>query len=144
MLREARTDGSVAATNDSARPRSSGEMAAAISKAAVRLIAEYTGRGPTRAHTTITPRWVFITLEDTLTKGERQLAANGKADWVLQTRKHFQSVMRRDLENVVREHTGREVLAFMSDNHTDPDVAVEAFLMAPNGGVFATDETASP
>ena len=52
--------------------------------------------------------------------------------------------MRRDLENVVREHTGREVLAFlMSDNHTDPDVAVEAFLMAPDGGVLASDETAS-
>ena len=41
----------------------------------------YTGRGPTRARTTISGDWVFVTLLDTMTKGERQLAANGEGDW---------------------------------------------------------------
>jgi uncharacterized protein YbcI len=101
-----------------------GQIARSISNDAVRLIAEYTGRGPTKAHTTISGRWVFITLEDTLTKGERQLVANGHQDAVLATRKRYQSVMRADLQAAVTHHLGREVVAFMSDNHVDPDVAV--------------------
>jgi uncharacterized protein YbcI len=58
-------------------------------------MAEYTGRGPTRARTTISNRWVFVTLEETLTKGERQLVANGHAEQVLATRKSYQHIMRR-------------------------------------------------
>jgi uncharacterized protein YbcI len=117
-----------------------GEKLAAISNATVRLLAEYTGRGPTRARTTISGRWVFITLEDTLTKGERQLAANGHGDWVLQTRKHFQSVMQAELQAAVERYTGRQVVAFMSDNHIDPDVAVEVFMLAPDGDPLASEE----
>ena len=107
-----------------------GEVAQHISNDAVRLIAEYTGRGPTKARTTITGRWVFITLEDTLTKGERKLAANGQAEWVLDTRKRFQRIMRADLEAAVERHTGHAVIAFMSDNNVDPDVGIEAFMLA--------------
>jgi uncharacterized protein YbcI len=121
-------------------PVVAGEKLAAISNATVKLLAEYTGRGPTRARTTISGRWVFITLEDTLTKGERQLAANGHGDWVLQTRKRFQAVMQSELEAAVERHTGREVVAFMSDNHIDPDVAVEAFMLAPDGDPLAAAE----
>ena len=78
-------------------------MAAEISKAAVHLIAEYTGRGPTRAHTTITHRWVFITLEDTLTKGERQFAAR-QADWVLETRRFPERHATRPRKRRARAH----------------------------------------
>jgi hypothetical protein len=31
------------------------------------------------------------------------------------------------------EETGRKVIAFMSDNHIDPDVAAEVFLLEPSG-----------
>ena len=34
---------------------------------------------------------------------------------------------------LVQDITGRPVLAFMSTNHLDPDVAVEIFLLEPNG-----------
>jgi uncharacterized protein YbcI len=34
----------------------------------------------------------------------------------------------------VEEITGRKVLAFLSDNHIDPDVAVESFVLEPEGG----------
>ena len=97
------------------------------------MIAEYTGRGPTRARTTVSGDWVFICLEDTLTKGERKLAANGHADAVLETRRNYQEIMRGELEQLVEEHTGRKVSAFMSDNHIDPDVAVEVFQLQPDG-----------
>lgn len=110
-----------------------GPLQAAISNAVVRTIAEYTGRGPTKARTTITHDWVFVTLEDTLTKGERRLAEGGRTDSVLQTRRDFQEAMEGDLTRLVEEMTGQKVLAFMSANHVDPDVAVEAFALAPNG-----------
>jgi uncharacterized protein YbcI len=114
-----------------------GQIARSISNDAVRLIADYTGRGPTRAHTIISGRWVFITLEDTLTKGERQLVANGHEDTVLATRKRYQAVMREDLESTVTTHLGGTVVAFMSDNHIEPDVAVEAFMLEPGANVMA-------
>lgn len=106
-----------------------GEVARAISNEAVRLIADYTGRGPTKARTTINGDWVFIALEDTLTKGERHLAHNGHADAVRTIRRNYQDVMRLELEATVTRHLGRRVIAFLSDNHLDPDVALEGFLL---------------
>ena len=90
-----------------------------------------TGRGPTKARTVINHDSVMILLEDILTKGERKLAENGKADHVLHGRHEFQLVMRDDLIHVVEQETGRKVVAFMSDNHIDPDVAAEVFVLEP-------------
>lgn len=108
-----------------------GEISRAISNEAVRLIADYTGRGPTKARTTINGDWVFITLQDTLTRGEKQLVASGETEAVLATRRRYQHVMRHDLESTVSRHLGQGVVAFMSDNHVDPDVAVEVFMLEP-------------
>lgn len=68
-------------------------------------------------------------LRDTLTKGERSLVRDGLADMVLATRKAYQGTMRADLVAAVEEITGRTVSAFLSDNHIDPDLAVEMFVM---------------
>ena len=54
-----------------------GRLGAAISNAVVRLLAEYTGRGPTKARTTIRSDMVIVLLQDTLTKGERVLVTTG-------------------------------------------------------------------
>jgi uncharacterized protein YbcI len=76
-----------------------------ISTEAVRLLHEYTGRGPTKARTTIYHDSAIILLADALTKGERKLAESGHAERVLQ--------LRHD------------------DNHIDPDLAVEVFVLEP-------------
>jgi hypothetical protein len=39
--------------------------------------------------------------------------------------------MRTDLVSGVEAITGRTVIAFLSDNHIDPDFAVETFILAP-------------
>lgn len=78
-----------------------GNVAAEISRGAVQLLREYTGRGPTRARTEISHDSVLIVLADTLSKGEHRLAANGKADHVLRTRYEFQLVMRDELVALV-------------------------------------------
>lgn len=110
-----------------------GLAAAAISNGAVQLLAEYTGRGPTKAHTIISRDTVAIVMRDTLTKGERRLVEEGRTQHVLDTRRAYQSVMREDLVALVEQNIHRKVVAFMSDNHMDPDVAVEFFVLEPLG-----------
>jgi uncharacterized protein YbcI len=108
-----------------------GTVAAAISNSAVRVLSEYTGRGPTKAKTIINRDLVVILLQDTMTKGEKTLVANGKADLVINTRHEFQMAMRKDLTAAVETFAERKVIAFMSDNHIDPDMAAEVFVLEP-------------
>jgi uncharacterized protein YbcI len=112
-------------------PEKGGSHSAAISQRVVRLMSEYTGRGPTKARTTISKNLITVVLEDTLTRGERSLVADGKYDLVLTTRFAFQQTMRTDLVAAVQDITGRDVAAFMSANHIDPDMAVEVFVLNP-------------
>jgi uncharacterized protein YbcI len=104
---------------------------ATISDAAVRLLREYTGRGPTGARTTINHDSVMIVLRDTLTRGERMLVERGKANRVMEVRHDFQMVMKDDLVGAVESTLERKVIAFMSTNHVDPDLAVEVFVLEP-------------
>jgi uncharacterized protein YbcI len=53
---------------------------------------------------------------------------------VLRTRRAFQSAMRKEAIAGIEELTGRTVRVFMSDNHIDPDVAVECFVLEPEDG----------
>jgi uncharacterized protein YbcI len=108
-----------------------GEAQAAISNAIVGLLSEYTGRGPTRARTTMSGNLVVCVLEDTLTKGERSLVRNGRSALVLTTRRAFQDTMRDDIVAAVERITDRKAAAFMSDNHIDPDYAVEVVILEP-------------
>jgi uncharacterized protein YbcI len=108
-----------------------GQAAQAISNAVIRLVRDYTGRGPTQAHTTISDSHVMVVLRDTLLKAERSLVEDGQSEPVIAMRRRFQGTMEDDLVAAVVEHTGREVEAFLSDNHIDPDIAVEVFILKP-------------
>ena len=110
-----------------------GELAAAISQTVVRALAETTGRGPTKAKTTIGENGVFVVLQDTLTHGERTLSDAGQGRAVLDLRRRWQAVMQADVSREIEELTGRKVIGFMSDNHIDPDLAVEVFVLEPRG-----------
>jgi uncharacterized protein YbcI len=113
---------------------SNGAVAAEISRRAVQLLREFTGRGPTKARTVIASDTVAIVLADTLTRGERSLVEMGEEAHVLHTRRNYQRLMRQDLVGLVEDVSGRSVEAFFSDNHIDPDYAVEFFLMKPVSG----------
>ncbi len=117
--------------NGPATQRGDGRMNAAISDAVVRLFREYLGRGPTKTRTTVRDDLVVVLLEDTLTKAEKKLAAEGEEDAVMQMRRAAQGTMRTALSEAVTEHTGRGVVAFMSDNSLHPDYAVEVFVLEP-------------
>ncbi len=114
------------------RLQDGGSLASAISNSVRQLVAEYTGRGPTRARTSIRDNLVVVLLEDTLTKGERRLVAKGRDIRVLDYRAEFQAAMREDAIASIEELTGRKVTAFMSANHIDPDLAAELFVLEPD------------
>ncbi len=122
----------MASTTEREQP-TSGSKGAAISTMVVHTVSEYTGRGPTKARTYLHDDLVTVVMMDTLTKGEHSLVDDGLDQIVLSTRKAFQATMRRDLVRGIEEILGREVTAFLSDNHIDPDVAVEVFVLAPVG-----------
>jgi uncharacterized protein YbcI len=119
----------VAASNGGDEANGGGRLAAAISNVVVRLLSEYTGRGPTKARTVIRDNLVVVLLQDTLTKGERALVGKGRELKVLELRAEFQAAMRNDAEAAIEELTGRKVTAFMSANHVDPDLAAEIFVL---------------
>ena len=108
-----------------------GELAAMISNAVVTALARTTGRGPTKAKTTLGDNGVFVVLQDSLTRGERVLTDAGEGEAVLDLRRRWQRVMRTDLTREIEQLTGRKVIGFMSDNHLDPDLAVEVFVLEP-------------
>ena len=105
--------------------------AAMISTAAVQLLHDYTGRGPTKAKTMINDDVVTVLLADTLTRGERKLVENGRSERVMSLRHDFQLAMSDDFIAMVEQQLDRKVVAFMSQNHIDPDLAVEVFVLEP-------------
>jgi uncharacterized protein YbcI len=52
---------------------------------------------------------------------------------VLDIRRKFQRTMEDDLRAAIERLSGRKILAFMSDNHLDPDLAIETFVLEPVG-----------
>jgi uncharacterized protein YbcI len=115
-------------------PSADQSPAAQISSLVVQLLRGYTGRGPTKAWTSIDADLVTVVLRDLLTKGEQSLVDDGRGELVVELRHAYQQTMGRDLIDGVERLTGREVLAFLSANHLDPDIAIESFVLKPQAG----------
>jgi uncharacterized protein YbcI len=75
------------------------------------------------------------TCADTLTNGERALVERGRGNRVIQRRHDYELVMRDDLVEIVERELNRKVVAFMSQNHIDPDLAIEVFVLEPADAV---------
>ena len=75
------------------------------------MLREYTGRGPTKARTTIRDNVVVVMLEQTLTKGEQILVNKGRGENVLVLRREYQEAMRDESSAHVGQLTGRKVVA---------------------------------
>jgi uncharacterized protein YbcI len=121
----------MASEHDSNPRLDGGALNAAISQAIVQLMAENTGRGPTKARTTIDRDLIVVMLQDNLTPGERYLASSNRAEQVEEMRRAYQEAMRSDCIAAVEHLTDRKVTAFMSANHIEPDLAAEVFVLKP-------------
>jgi uncharacterized protein YbcI len=99
----------------------------------VSVTRDYTGRGPTRARAHLSDDLVTIVLQDSLSKGERSLLEDGRHTEVLAMRQAFQDTMGPAYIAGVEDILDRKVLAFLSANHLDPDIAIESFVLHPAG-----------
>jgi uncharacterized protein YbcI len=106
-----------------------GKVAAAISNAIVGIHREHYGRGAKRARTVMGAEHVICFLEDIYTPVERTLIEAGRFDTVQETRQTFQEAMRGRFVTAVEGLVGRKVIAFLSQVHMDPDLAVETFVL---------------
>jgi uncharacterized protein YbcI len=82
-------------------------------------------------------------LSDIYTQVEKTLIEAGKADHVRDTRQLHQIAMEADYRSTVEEVTGREVIAFVSSVHIDPDVAFEVFILEPIRLIEPSEDGAS-
>jgi uncharacterized protein YbcI len=112
-----------------------GGKRASISNALVGLFKEFYGKGPTAAKTYFNDDWVFVVMENGLTRNEETLVAAGENDMVRQYRMRFQEVMRERVCATISDLTGRSVLTYHSQLLFDPVRMVEMFLLAapPDG-----------
>jgi uncharacterized protein YbcI len=110
--------------------KSLGEMRATISREMVRLMAEYYGKGPTRAKTYIVEDLVVVVLEESFTRAEKTLVERGEREAIQHIRRRFQQQMAESFSGLVEQATGRRVRVFLSETDVDNDVSVETFLLA--------------
>lgn len=124
-----------AAARDPRADEGSPSVLAAISNEMVRLYKEQFGRGPTR----VRANWcgddvLSVTLEDTLTHAERNLAALGEHQRVRETRMAFQYATVRDFCEPVERIVGRKIRAFLSSMDTEVSgLSMESFVFYPVG-----------
>ena len=108
---------------------SKGQIAAAISNAIVGIHSKHYGKGPTKAKTYLLDDVVVTVMEDVFTTVERTLIDHDKAELVRDVRTTFQYTLRDEFTGAIREITGRETRAFISQIDWKADIAVEVFLL---------------
>jgi len=127
-------------------PELTGENLRRISSAIVGLYREHFGKGPTGAKTYVLDDLVICVLRDGLTTVEKTLFERGKGDVVREMRAAFQDAVAERFTSTIEHLTDRKVIAFMSQAHVGPDLAVEVFCLdEPVGPVGAVElATAGP
>ncbi len=106
-----------------------GGMLAAISNRIAALQRQHYGRGATKVRTLMDGDVVMCVMEDIYIAAERTLIESGRFAAVRETRSAFQDAMALQFTAAVEEATGRRVRAFLSQNHANPDIAIECFFL---------------
>jgi uncharacterized protein YbcI len=112
--------------------RSSNRILADVTEALVHLHRHYYGKGPSQAKSHVIDHTIVCMLYGGFTPVEQTLIDSGEAAAVHRVRSAFQKIMESEFCGRVEELTGRKVLAYMSQVHTDPNIAAEIFVLEPN------------
>ena len=115
----------------SASDRTEAGALSEVTRDLVRLHTEYYGKGPTKARSYMVSDMLISILEGGFTTVETTLIDEGQSDAVHGMRRGFQLAMEDRFRAVVEKATGRRVIAYMSQIHTGPDMAVELFVLEP-------------
>jgi uncharacterized protein YbcI len=111
-------------------PLSGGHLLAAISKSVVGIMHDHYGRGPMKAKTYALDDLIVVVMRGSgYTALEQTIMDSGEPDRVIAMREDFQRVMETRYKKTIKELTGRNVVAFLSQAHVEPDITMEIFFM---------------
>ena len=111
-------------------PLAGGQLLAAISTSIVRILREHYGRGPMKAKTYALDDIIVVVMRGSgFTPLEQTIMDSGAPQRVIEMREDFQRVMAERYKQTIRDLTGREVVAFLSQAHVEPDITMEIFFM---------------
>jgi uncharacterized protein YbcI len=110
-----------------------GALLAQVSNTVVGLYKRLYGKGPTKARSYFLDGAVVTVLRGGLTRAEATLIESGRADLVKRQRQEFQEAVRDEFMAAVTAVLGRQVVAFTSAMHHDPDLSVEVFVLEEDG-----------
>jgi uncharacterized protein YbcI len=112
-----------------ARP-AGGRLLATISTRIVAILRQHYGRGPMKAKTYALDDIIAVVMRGSgLTPLEKTIIDSGQPERVVSMRHDFQRIMTKRFTDTVEELTGRNVVAFLSQAHVDPDITIEIFFV---------------
>ncbi len=107
-------------------------LLAAVTEAMVALHERYYHRVPVTAKTLLLSDEVLIcVLGGIYTDVEKTMIEVQRTTIVQETRSAFQSAMQETFISAVQRLSGRNVLAFISNQHIGPDMEIELFMLEP-------------
>lgn len=127
------------------QPLSGGQLLSAISTAIVALLREHYGRGPMKAKTYALDDLIVVVMRGSgFTPLEQTIMDDDGGDRVVAMRHDFQRVMTDRFKRTIKDLTGRNVVAFLSQAHVEPDITIEMFFMDGPLEGFGTLEVSDP
>jgi uncharacterized protein YbcI len=126
-------------------PLAGGPLLAMISTSIVGILRDHYGRGPMKAKTYQLDDIIVVVMRGSgFTPLEQTIMDSGEPDRVIAMREDFQRVMADRYKRTIKELTGRNVVAFLSQAHVEPDITMEVFFMdGPLNGFGAVEVTAT-
>jgi uncharacterized protein YbcI len=118
-----------------------GHLLAAISTRIVAILREHYGRGPMKAKTYALDDIIVVVMRGSgFTSLEQTIMDSGEPDRVVAMRHDFQRMMSKRFTATIEELTGRNVVAFLSQAHVEPDLTMEIFFVdGPLEGLGAVE-----
>ena len=111
-------------------PLAGGKLLAAISNGIVAILREHYGRGPMKAKTYALDDIIVVVMRGSgFTPLEQTIMDSGDPDRVVAMRHDFQNMMSKRFTETIEELTGRNVVAFLSQAHVEPDLTMEIFFI---------------
>jgi uncharacterized protein YbcI len=106
-----------------------GRLDFALADAIARIQTEHLDLAPAHATAFHHSNIVVVVMDRVLSNAEKLLAQNGSSADVAEVRHLFQQEMETDFRSAVERLTGQKVIAFLSANHLEPDLAAEIFIL---------------
>ncbi len=124
-------------------PLAGGNLLAAISTSIVGILRDHYGRGPMKAKTYALDDIIVVVMRGSgFTPLEQTIMDSGDPERVVAMREDFQRVMKRRYSETIKRLTGRDVVAFLSQAHVEPDITIEIFFVdGPLPGFGAVEIT---